>query len=138
MSSNESSSSRNEATAHRYFAALGERSDDDSLRAFFHEHIEQIEFPNRLVPQGAKRDLAALLAASARGRQVVTGERYLVKKLVASANSVAVELEWSATLNVAIGSLTPGSVMRAHFAVFLEFEDGRIISQHNYDCFEQF
>jgi hypothetical protein len=37
-----------------------------------------------------------------------------------------------------IGQLQPGQEMRAHFAVFLEFRDGRIRRQRNYDCFEPF
>jgi hypothetical protein len=27
-------------------------------------------------------------------------------------------------------------MLRAHFALFLEFRDGRIVRQRNYDCFE--
>ncbi len=131
-------SERNEDTARRYFDALGARSDDSMLRTFFHEQVEQVEYPNRLVPGGAKRNLADLLAASERGRQVVESERYVVKKLLAVGHCVAAELEWSATLKVPIATLAAGSVMRAHFAVFLEFADGLIVSQHNYDCFEPF
>jgi ketosteroid isomerase-like protein len=29
-----------------------------------------------------------------------------------------------------------GDVMRAHFATFIEFRDGKIVAQRNYDCFE--
>jgi ketosteroid isomerase-like protein len=28
--------------------------------------------------------------------------------------------------------------MRAHIAAFLEFRDGRIVAQRNYDCYEPF
>ena len=38
----------------------------------------QREYPNRLVPEGATRDLAALLAGNQRGRSVLSGQRYEV------------------------------------------------------------
>lgn len=36
------------------------------------------------------------------------------------------------------GALAAGDEMRAHFAMFLDFEDGLIRGQRNYDCFEPF
>jgi ketosteroid isomerase-like protein len=37
-----------------------------------------------------------------------------------------------------LGSLAAGDTMRARFGVFLTFRDGRILRQHNYDCFDPF
>ncbi len=31
-----------------------------------------------------------------------------------------------------------GGEMRARFGLFLQFRDGKIARQHNYDCFEAF
>jgi ketosteroid isomerase-like protein len=45
---------------------------------------------------------------------------------------------WVGTLAVSLGAIPAGGEMRAHFAVFLEFRDGRIHRQRNYDCFEPF
>jgi len=39
-------------------------------------------------------------------------------------------------LAVPLATLPAGSQMRAHFAMFLDFEDGKITSQRNYDCFD--
>jgi ketosteroid isomerase-like protein len=39
-------------------------------------------------------------------------------------------------LAIPIGTLAPGDRMKAHFAMFFEFRDGRIALQRNYDCFE--
>lgn len=33
-------------------------------------------------------------------------------------------------------SLPIGGQMRAHFATFLRFKHGKIVSQRNYDCYE--
>ncbi len=61
---------------------------------------------------------------------------YEIKNAVVSGDSVAVEVLWTGTLAIAFGTLTAGSQMRAHSAMFFEFKDGRIASQRNYDCFE--
>ena len=45
-------------------------------------------------------------------------------------------MQWSGTLAVLVGMLGAGDQMRARFAVFLEFQDGKIVRQRNYDCFE--
>ena len=38
----------------------------------------------------------------------------------------------------ALGIATPaGATMRADFAIVLQFRNGRIVSQHNYDCFHE-
>ncbi len=55
---------------------------------------------------------------------------------MAGANVVALEVLWTGTLAVALGTLPVGGQMRAHFAMFLEFRDGKIVAQRNYDCFE--
>lgn len=39
-------------------------------------------------------------------------------------------------LAVPLGTLKGGSEMRAHFATLLEFRDGKIVAQRNYDCFD--
>jgi ketosteroid isomerase-like protein len=51
---------------------------------------------------------------------------------------VALEVRWSGTLAVPVGSFPAGGEMRARFAVFLDFRDGKIVAQRNYDCFEPF
>lgn len=49
---------------------------------------------------------------------------------------VALEVLWIGKLAVPLGNLQAGSEMRAHSAMFLEFRDGKIVDQRNYDCFE--
>ena len=120
----------------QYFAALERGATGDSLAAFYDPEVIQEEFPNRLLPAGARRDLAAILAAAERGQKVITGHRYEIVGMVADGERVAVEFVWSGTLAIAVGSLAAGSVMRGQFASFLEFRGGRIVSQRSYDCFD--
>ena len=48
---------------------------------------------------------------------------------------VMIEYEWSGVLAVPMGSLAPGDTLRGNCAVSLEFRDGQIVRQRNYDCF---
>jgi ketosteroid isomerase-like protein len=105
---------------------------------FFTPDVVQREFPNRLVPGGATRDLAGLREAAERGKKVVIEQRYEVVSTMEQGDRVALEVVWKAKIAVPVGSLAPGDVMRAQFAVFLTFRDGLIAQQHNYDCFDPF
>lgn len=49
---------------------------------------------------------------------------------------MALEVLWTGTLAVPFGSIPAGGTMSAHFAVFLDFRDGKIVAQRNYDCFD--
>ena len=122
--------------AHEYLAALENHVDRDTLAGFFAEDVIQEEFPNRLTPHGATRDLAAILDGHERGKQLLAGQRYDIANTLVAGDQVVLEVHWSGTLAHAAGSLPAGYVMRARFATFLHFRDGKIIAQRNYDCFE--
>ena len=121
--------------AREYLESIGTADELGGLR-FFADDVIQVEFPNRLVPNGATRDLAALRDAAERGRKVVTAQRFEVLNAIASDNQVAVEAVWTGTLAVPLGSIPAGGQMRARFAIFLTYCDGKIVRQHNYDCFD--
>jgi ketosteroid isomerase-like protein len=114
--------------ARRYLAAVEGGATGDTLAAFYAPEVVQEEFPNRLFPLGARRDLSAILEAGARGQQVMAA--------LASGDNVALEFRWVGTLAIPVGSLLAGGEMRGRCAVFLEFRDGRIVAQRSYDCFE--
>jgi len=120
----------------RYFAALEAGATGEALAAFYAPEVVQEEFPNRFTPHGARRDLKAILDAAERGQKVMAAQRYEIVQAVAEGDRVAVEFRWAGTLAVPVASLPAGAEMRGHFACFLEFRDGRIVAQRNYDCFE--
>jgi len=131
-----SMTSNNLEIAKQYLAAIELGVEPEKMAAFFSFDFVQVEFPNRLTPTGAKRDLTTILEANKRGKKVMSSQRYEIKNAVASGDLVALEVLWTGTLAVAFGSLPEGGQMRAHFAVFLEFRNGKIVAQHNYDCCE--
>lgn len=124
------------ALAKDYLAALERGATGDELASFFTPDVQQEEFPNRLVPTGARRDLAALLDGAVRGQRVMSAQRFELLDALVEGQRVALEVQWSGTLAISLGSLAAGDQMRARFAVFLTFRDGKIARQHNYDCFD--
>lgn len=102
---------------------------------WFTEDVVQIEWPNKLAPTGATRDLNQLREAGERGRAIVEKQWYEVANVVAADNRVAVEAIFRATFKVDVAGLPKGEVMTANFAMFFEMRDGRIARHHSYDCF---
>jgi ketosteroid isomerase-like protein len=121
--------------ARKYLAAL-ERGDTDEALSYLAADIVQQEFPNRLSPSGAIRDIAAMREGAARGKQLLSAQTYEVLGSIAAEDQVALEVQWTGTLAVAVGNVPPGGQLRARFAVFLEFRGGQIVRQRNYDCFD--
>jgi len=121
--------------AQAYLSAIEARTD---LSPYFCPDVVQQEFPNALVRNGAERDLAALLEGSEKGKRVLHSETYEIVNSLEDGERLALEVIWTGTLAVPIGSLAVGATMKAHFGVFLTFRDGRIARQHNYDCFDPF
>jgi ketosteroid isomerase-like protein len=133
-----STEAANLQAARRYLAALEAGPTPEMLAGIFTEDVVQEEFPNRLVPAGARRGLPELLEGARRGQTVMAAQRYEILNAIASGEHVALEVRWTGTLAIPIGSTPAGGEMRAHFGVFLVFRGGRIAAQRNYDCFEPF
>jgi uncharacterized protein YceH (UPF0502 family) len=128
----------NTEIAKAYLAAIGNGESFDALSRFFADDVIQHEYPNQLVKAGATRTLSDLREAAERGKNVVASQRYVVRNAIEAGDWVALEVTWTASLRVPVGSLPAGGEMRANFGVFLQFREGRIVRQHNYDCFDPF
>ena len=128
---------RNLQTARRYLAALERRASPEAIAEFLHPDIVAEELPNRLVPSGVRRDLAGMLQGVERGNQILLSQSYRVGAALAEGERVALEVAWTGTLACAFGEQLPqGTTLRARIGMFLEFRDGRIVAQRNYDCYE--
>lgn len=120
----------------RYHRAVSQEDWPLEASRFLHPDVVHHELPNLLFPQGMTRDLAGLRAAAEQGRARMREQRFDVLTAVASGDTVALEVLWTGTLAVPLGDLPAGHVLRAHIATFLEFRDGLICAQRNYDCYE--
>ena len=131
-----SQTNRDIATA--YIRALESGAAGDDIAGFFSPDIVITEFPNRFTPNGATRDLENLRAASERGKKVMQRQRYDIVSMTAEDNRVAIELDWTGTLAIPVGTLPAGGEMRAHVAIVLDFLNEKIVAQRHYDCYEPF
>lgn len=127
----------NVRTAVQYHKAVSRFAPDEELAAFHHPDAVHTQLPNVLFPDGTTRELPDVVAAYRQGRQLLAGQEFDVISAVAADDRVALEITWSGTLAVPLGELPAGHVLRAHIAAFLEFRDGKIIAQRNYDCYER-
>jgi len=118
-------------TVRAYLAALQGLAPAREIALFFSADAEQVELPNQLNPNGQTSDLESILERVEKGRTLLRAQSYEIRNIVASGDAVAVEADWS-------GTLANGTTLRAHFAMFFEFSEGRIARQRNYDCFEPF
>ena len=126
------------ATVEQFLKTLQNRSSFEELLPFYHPEVTQIEFPNLLTREKACRSLEDLKLAAEKGKGVLRSEQYEIVNKYAFESTIIVEAIWTGVLAIPLGNLNPGQELKAHFAQFYEFEDGKIIQQRNYDCFEHF
>jgi ketosteroid isomerase-like protein len=127
----------NLAAARRYLEAL-EDGDAAATSALFAPEIVQIEYPNRLKPDGHRRDRMAMAADAQKGLMILRSQTYEVRNAICEGGRVSLEVFWRGVLAVELGELKPGDEMTAYSAIFLDFKDGKIVGQRNYDCFPPF
>lgn len=132
----EVSDAENLSLARQYLSCLSAGVEPEELEAFLSPDVVQEEFPNRLTPHGATRDLQAMKDGCARGNALLKEQAFEVVHAVASDQAVAMEVVWTGTVRGAAGPFSAGQTLRARFALFLEFREGRIVRQRNYDCFD--
>ena len=125
-----------EAIAIDFIKTLQNRTSAEELLRFYHPDIEQIEFPNAVTKNTAIRNLNDLKAGAEKGKKILQKEEYEVIKSYSFENTVIIEAIWTGTLAIPLGSIPVGGTMKAYFAQFYEFKDGKIIKQRNYDCFD--
>ncbi len=124
--------------AKNYLKALRQGKTGKELAIFFHEDVVQVEMPNQLNLNGVTSDLPTLLQRAEQGKKLVKSQEYEIKNAFVQDNTVVLELDWSGIMNVHVSTLSAGQTMKAHFAMFIDFKDGKIIHQRNYNCFEPF
>jgi ketosteroid isomerase-like protein len=122
--------------ARKYLEAVESGAAGATLADFFTKDVVQEEFPNRLAPIGAHRDLNGILDSAKKGKKTLRAQRFDVRNSIVDGDNVALEVLWCGLLAVPVDSLPADTEMRAHITIWLEFKDGKICRQHNYDCFD--
>ena len=127
-----------ERKARAYISAVEGGAAGDELAAFYHPDATQDEFPNRLMPAGAQRDLADILEGAERGARLMERQIYNIHTVTEVGDRVILEYTWTGYPRTPVGTVRPGEAMTARICQVIEYEDGLIIRQRNYDCFDPF
>lgn len=130
-----SEEARNLDLVRGYYAALA--GDPAALEwdRWFAREVVQEEFPNRLLPEGTRRDFAGLQEAARRGHALMAEQTFELLNVLASGAKVVVEAEWRGRVSRDAGPFKAGTELRTRFAQVFEFRDGKIVAFRNYDCF---
>jgi ketosteroid isomerase-like protein len=122
-------------TARRYLKAI-EDGDANCVISLFAPDAVFEQLPNRIYPNGLRSGVSQMAEAFEKGRKILSSQTYEITNSCTTGNNLALEVLWTGTLAIPFGSLAAGSQMRCHSAMFLEFRNGKIASQSNYDCFD--
>lgn len=127
------------ALVQAYIRAV-EAFDAEAAAPLLAEEMQFEELPNRIRPKGGVDGKAAMMAALRRSgeRKLLSGQRYVLGDIIASGERVVVEARWEGDLVVPVGALPAGGTMVAHICMVFEVQQGRIVRQRNYDCYEPF
>src|SRR3984957_2101760 len=123
--------SANVELAREYLRAVESMGPPENVSRFYSNDIEFHEFPNRIVPHGRVRRRPDLQAAYGQAQKLLSSQRYEVRRVVENGDEVAVELEWTGVLAMAVPAmdLPAGHEMKAYVAMFLSFRDGKIVGK---------
>lgn len=128
---------QNLAIAKRYLELVGSpQTKLEDLRVLLDERLVWREMPNLFAPTGRVSDYATALESFGKGRAYLPDQTYDVRHAVASGDTVALEISWSAEVAKAIGPFAAGARLNSEVAIFLRFQAGRIVSQTDYPCYE--
>jgi limonene-1,2-epoxide hydrolase len=107
----------------------------DDVRPFLAESFVLVEAPHLLAPEGSTRTLAAVLAGADQSSEVVSHQKFTIRRTTCEGGRVAVEADWSATVLMDLRYWDSGETIRARTSSVFEVRDGKIVSQDSYDCY---
>jgi ketosteroid isomerase-like protein len=122
----------------RYLSAVEEGATGAALAQFYEPSVVMREHPNRFSPNGATRDLAAILASAEAGQAILAWQRYALHDAIVDGDCAAITLTWTGALKVDAPhyGLKAGAELRAQIAQIYRFANGRIAAQQTFDCAE--
>jgi hypothetical protein len=108
----------------------------EELRRFFHDDVEQIEYPSLVDPSLGRRGLDGMVAASELGAGMLAFQRYDVSRWIETEDTVVCQAEWHAQLAKDAGPLRQGQRLHTYSVLIFTFRDDKIIRQEAYDCYD--
>lgn len=132
------SASKNVTAAIQYVKAVENGATGEALLKFLHPEITHYDLPNRFNPAGKVSERAGMLAAAERGQSVLRNQKYDVLSTLEQDNTVVLEIDWIGKLAIPMAGIPAGGELHARIATFLEFQDGLVILQRDYVCYDPF
>ena len=105
------------------------------IRPFLADSFTLVEAPHLLAPEGSTRTLASVLAGADQSSEVVSDQKFTIRRTTCEGGRVAVEADWSATVLMDLRYWDRGETIRARTSSVFEVREGRIVSQDSYDCY---
>jgi ketosteroid isomerase-like protein len=127
----------NLALAKRYIELIADPSSTiEDLKTLFDEQAVWQEMPNKFAPAGRISDFETAAASFQKGRDYLPEQTYTIRQMVASGETVAMEISWTGKVAKGIGPFAAGTHLSAQLATFIRFRGGRIINQTDYPCYD--
>jgi predicted ester cyclase len=108
----------------------------EDVKSFLHAEIVWQEMPNSFAPTGRRSDYEAILATWEKGREFLPQQEYTLRRLIVSGDTAVLQISWRGKVSKALAGLPPGTELSGQIATFLEFREGKIISQIDYPCYD--
>jgi len=119
-------------------AAIEGGASGEDLGSFYHaDAIRQI-YPSRMTPRGVQRDRAAIIEDAEASTQLMERQIYEVQTLTEIGDRVILECVWTGYPRTPVGAVRPGEPLHARVCEVIEYEDGLIIRQRSYACYDAF
>jgi hypothetical protein len=109
------------------------------LRAFWRRLRQgpRLDGQNALNRATRERGFEACVAGLAAGRQMLAAQTYEVTNEIEARTALVVEGRWTGTMAAAALGLPAGARLTADLCMIFTFaEDGRLLRQVNYDCYD--
>jgi ketosteroid isomerase-like protein len=120
--------------ARGYLTALSEGHGPEAIAGFFSEDAIQELLPSPLNPRGVRRGRTSIARAREKSLAVFPTETNDLRGASGEGSRVALEVLWSGVAAADRAAFGRGQQVESRSAVFLEFRDGLIVRQRNYDC----
>ena len=88
------------------------------------------------MPNGVLCRLAAILDGACRGQQVTSSQCYELLNAYAAGSTVVLEVQWTGVLAIPVGRSQLAVRCAPVLLNFSSSENGKIVAQRNYDCFD--
>ena len=111
-------------------------TDENEYKSIFHAGIEQIEYPNLIIPKTRQKTFSNLLQGAEAGKKMLAYQRFEPLNFFEATDTIIAEYKWIGELKMKAGKIKQGQVLKAHICTIFEFRDGKIYRQRNYDCYE--